>query len=517
MKNNSEKTLLLDGRSLKIQNIQNYIKNPSVKLVLDRQTLKLVKKTRQFLDHELSKDKKIIYGINTGFGPMADYTLSKSQTVELQYNLIRSHAVGMGNPLPPEYVLAAMLVRLNTLARPASAVSPELLETFLKFTDLRLAPRVPEHGAVGTSGDLVQLAHIALALIGEGEIWHDSKFEPTKTIFKKFKLSPYRLKPKEGLSLINGTSIMSGIAALLVAKANKLLQVAIENGAWSLEIVSAYKDGISESLHSLRPHPGQIKIARKLRNLLENSKLLRQRNGLKRNGGLGQIEQLPQAVQEIYSLRCIPQILGPILETIEETQKVVEIEINSSTDNPLVDLTNKAILHGGNFHGDYIAAKIDQMKASIIKLSMLSERRVNYFLNHNVNKTFPPFLNLKTFGLNLGLQGLQFVATSTAAVNQSLGFPHHLHSITTNGDNQDIVSMGTDAALLAAKVIENTEIILTIERAVLAQATDTKNLSPKLNRTIGKLYLSTREHLPKTLNDEANYQKLENLRNWLIK
>lgn len=462
------KTFTLNGNTLDTKTIGAIVGDSSGMVRIAPDALERVRQAKKFLDKEF--DKKIIYGVNTGFGPMASHIIGREDVIALQLNLIRGHAMGMGAPIPSTYVLAAMIVRLNTLAKGLSGVSPELLKQLELFINKRIIPIVPEHGAVGTSGDLVQLAHIALALIGEGDVFYKGKREPAAHVLKRLHIAPYSLKPKEGLSLINGTSMMTGITAILAENAKQLISFSVRLGALALELTGGFDDSISKELHAARPHPGQQEVAEALRGLLASSRLLRQREKFqKRFNVAAELHVIPESVQEVYSLRCIAQVVGPVLDIFKKTLRETNTEINAVTDNPIIDLKSRRFLHGGNFHGDYIAAAVDQMKISLVKLTMLSERRTNFFLNRNINAMFPPFMNLKTPGLTMGLQGLQFVATSTTAQSQSLAFPHHIHSIPTNGDNQDIVSMGTDAALIAAKVIENACIVLSIEALALAQ------------------------------------------------
>jgi len=502
--------IAITGADLKISDIVGLIRDENAKIEISQSAKNRIVKSYDFLNQEIAN--KIVYGANTGFGPMASHSLAKGQLLELQFNLIRSHAVGMGNPLPIPYILAAMVVRLNTLAKGYSGVSSELLDLLAAFINMRIIPVVPEHGAVGTSGDLVQLAHIALALIGEGRVVFQGIEMSTAEALQKTNLKAHKLQPKEGLALINGTSFMSGIGAVICDQASRLLNLAQRTGALALELVQAFDDGISEKLHSLRPHGGQVAIATNLRKLLESSKALRRRSVLKDHlNSTDDVREMPAAIQEIYSLRCIPQILGPVLDTLRKTQADIQTEINSVTDNPIVDWETEEFYHGGNFHGDQIASTLDFLKIAVTKMTMLSERRINFFLNRNVNKIFPPFLNLKKPGLTLGLQGLQFVATSTTAQSQSLAFPHHIHSIPTNGDNQDVVSMGTDAALLTAKVIENAFIVLSIESITLAQAVDFKNDGQKLCAESKKFYDAVRELFPKIVDDREIISELRKI------
>ena len=506
----NQKKLLLNGKNLSIEDIYNFTKNPKTEVEVSADSIRAIKSANKFLNENARS--KVIYGVNTGFGPMASHILGSGQLINLQYNLIRSHATGMGKPIKNEYVQAAMIVRLNTLAKGYSGVSPELIEHLSKFINHRIIPIVPEHGAVGTSGDLVQLAHIALALIGEGKVFYDGKIRATKDVLRKLKIKPYALKPKEGLSLINGTSVMSGIAALLCKDAETILDVAISSGCLSLELVHGFSDGFSKELSAARPHSGQVKVAERMREILKGSKLLRNRHAFQAEQKIeNHLRVIPEAVQEFYSLRCIPQILGPVYDTLAYAKEHVSIEINSATDNPLVDVKGKTFLHGGNFHGDYIAAVVDQLKMTIIKLTMLSERRSNFFLNYNINKFFPPFMNLKRPGLTLGLQALQFICTSTTAKSQTLAFPQYVHSISTNADNQDVVSMGTDAALIFSEVIENAFVVLTAEMVVLTQAVDYMKIEKELVANSKKIYSRLRAITPAIIDDRSLREELVQL------
>ncbi len=506
--------LILTGQDLTIDQLVSLMRDESLLVEVSAEALRRVVKSHDFLEAE--SKKRVIYGVNTGFGPMVSRLIGKNQLVDLQYNLVRSHAMGLGEPIAPRFSLMAMVVRLNTLLRGYSGVSSDLIKQLELFINHRLLPVIPEHGAVGTSGDLVQLAHIALALIGEGEVFYHGEWQEVAPLLKKLKIAPYKLKAKEGLSLINGTSVMAGVTAVLVDQAELALSVATRSGALAMELISAFRDAIDPNLQMIRPHPGQIKIAEAMRDLVKDSQLLRERADFQFKHKLNdEVQEIKENGQEVYSFRCLPQILGPIYETIAQVRKTVEVEINSVTDNPVVDVEHGRFIHGGNFHGDYIASAVDRLKAALIKLTILSERRLNFFLHDKINMVFPPFLNLKQPGLTLGLQGLQFVATSTTAHSQSLGYPHSLHSIPTNGDNQDVVSMGTDAALFAAKVVENTFIVLTIELTALAQAVDFKKDQENLSQASLKLYQSFRQHLPVIIDDRVLIHELPLAATWL--
>ncbi|MEK7173603.1 MAG: aromatic amino acid ammonia-lyase, partial [Patescibacteria group bacterium] len=349
-----------------------------------------------------------------------------------------------------------------------------------------------------------------------GTVQYRMKTMPAADALKLLRLSPYIFREKEGLSVINGTSMMSGIASLICFEVERIIILAVRFGAFALELAHGFNDSTSEKLHRLRPHRGQLVIARSLRDILASSHMRRSRRHMKvvngENGEVSeQVEKISETVQEIYSFRCIPQILGPLFDAWERATRIVEIEINAVSDNPIVDWENKSFIHGGNFHGDYIGYAVDQLKIPLVKLSLMSERRINFFLNSNVNKFFPPFMNLAKPGLTLGLQGLQFVATSTAAQNQTYAFPHSVHSISTNADNQDVVSMGTDAALFAWNIVENTYIILAIELITLAQAVDFFGAEQKLSASSQIMYADIRHVCKKIENDRVLTDDVQNV------
>lgn len=504
------KNVSLDGTALTPELVYDIVHNPGIVVAASPQALKKVAASAAFLKKELGE--KAVYGVTTGFGPMASHIIGRTQLVELQYNLVRSHSVGIGNPIPEDFVLAAMIDRANTFLCGRSGVSEKLVQHILTYINKRIIPIVPEHGAVGTSGDLVQLAHIALAYIGEGEVFYNGKRMQTKKALTAAKVAPYELQPKEGLSLINGTSVMTGIAALEVVEAQNVLNLATRSGALALELVNGLTDAIDPELHAVRPHAGQRDIAARLRKLLKQSKMLTSREQLQKRVAVEEdVYVTPEHIQEVYSFRCMPQILGPILDAVRAATDVARVELNAVTDNPITDHKAGLFLHGGNFHGDYIATAVDHLKMGLIKLTLLSERRVNFFLNRNVNQTFTPFLNLMQPGLSLALQGVQFVATSTTAQSQSLGFPHSLHSISTNADNQDVVSMGTDAALIAWQVLQNAYTVLSVELLTLAQAVDLVQIEEKLSPESRALYRFVRTHVAAIKKDRSFSEEMNTL------
>lgn len=438
------------------------------KITLDPSVIDRMTKSFNFLE-EFSKNK-VIYGVNTGFGPMAQYKIKDKDRRNLQYNLIRSHASGMGKPLEPLYVKSLMLARLNTLALGKSGVHTSVVETMEKLINKDIIPLIFEHGGVGASGDLVQLAHLALVLIGEGEVFYKGEKRNTSDVFSEENITPIKIEQREGLALMNGTSAMTGIGIVNVIYSKRLLDWSIFCSSAINEIVEAYDDHLSSELNDTKLHIGQQEVASKMREHLKDSSLTRDRNEHLYSGKNPESEYFEEKVQEYYSLRCVPQILGPVFDTIAHTQKILIEEVNSANDNPIIDVEKKQVYHGGNFHGDYVSLEMDKLKLVVTKLTMLAERQLNYLLNDRLNNILPPFVNLGTLGLNFGMQGAQFSAVSTTAENQMLSNSMYVHSIPSNNDNQDIVSMGTNAATITKKVIDNAFEVLAVELITVIQA-----------------------------------------------
>jgi histidine ammonia-lyase len=458
---------------------------------------------------------KIIYGINTGFGPMAQYRVDDAYLTQLQYNIIRSHATGAGNPLPDIYVRAALVARLGTFLQAKSGVHLELVELIVEFINRGIYPCIPEHGSVGASGDLVQLAHIALTLIGEGKVHYKGEWREAAEVLEENKLQPFKIHIREGLSVTNGTSVMTGIGFVNVQYAKQLLNYAIKTSLLINEITSAYDDSFSEELNAAKLQTGQRKIAERMRQIAADSHCLQKREHALYENVNPEEKIFKQKIQSYYSIRCVPQILGPILETIENAERIIVNEINSACDNPIVDYQNKNVYHGGNFHGDYISLEMDKLKIAITKLTMLTERQLNYLCHDKINEILPPFLNLGTLGLTYGLQAAQFTATSTTAECQSLSFPNYVHSISNNNDNQDIVSMGTNSALLTARVVENSFQAMAVQCMALAQAVDYLKIEEKLSSETRIFYQEIRKHFPILIEDRTLYGDIESIVNFL--
>ena len=498
---------------LTIREFQKVIEDGE-KVDLDESLLNRVDASFQFLK-EFSKNK-VIYGVNTGFGPMAQFKINDNDKHQLQYNLIRSHCSGMGNSLPPEEVKAAMLARMNTLSLGNSGVHTSVVNLLKELINRDITPLIFEHGGVGASGDLVQLAHLALVLIGEGEVFYKGEKKSTKEVFEIENLTPMNVEIREGLSLMNGTSVMTGIGIVNTFKANILVDLSIKMSCAINEMVQAYDDHFSIQLNETKKQAGQQVIAEKMREYLSDSQLIRKREEHLYQHFDEQEKVFKDKVQEYYSIRCIPQILGPVLDTLKFTEQILENEINSANDNPVIRVDEQHVFHGGNFHGDYISLEMDKLKMVVTKLTMLAERQLNYLLNSKINEIFPPFVNLGKLGFNFGMQGVQFTATSTTAENQMLSNPMYVHSIPNNNDNQDIVSMGTNSAIICRKVIDNAFQVLVIELITIVQAIEYLGCQDKISSSTKKLYDDVRAIIPAFSEDLVFYPYLEKVKNYLL-
>ncbi len=483
-------------------------------ITLDDLLVNRVEKSFNFL--KSFSANKVIYGVNTGFGPMAQYRIQPEDQLQLQYNLIRSHSSGTGNPLSPIHVKAAILARLNTLALGKSGVNMTVISLMKELINRDITPLIFAHGGVGASGDLVQLAHLALILIGEGEVFYKGERRSTQEVFKMEGLQPIDVKIREGLALMNGTSVMTGIGIVNALLTDKLVDFSLQASCIINEIVQAYDDHLSQELNNTKLHNGQRVVAQKMRNHLKNSQLTRNRQEHLYSGDNTE-EIFKEKVQEYYSIRCVPQILGPIYDTVVSVKDILEKEINSVNDNPVIDVETEQVYHGGNFHGDYVSLEMDKLKLVVTKISMLAERQLNYLLNSKINEILPPFVNLGKLGFNFGMQGVQFTATSTTAENQALSTSMYIHSIPNNNDNQDIVSMGTNAAVMCSNVIENTFEVLAIELITIIQAIEALNYQDKLSSSSKKLYDEIRNIVPVFAEDMVMYPYVHQVKEFLKK
>ncbi len=482
------------------------------KIEITDEELKKVDECYEFLE-EFKKDK-VIYGINTGFGPMAQYRVADDELNALQYNIIRSHSAGAGDPMPTIVVKAAMISRLMTFLQYRSGISPDVVKLLAAFINNDIIPYVPQHGSVGASGDLVQLAHMALTLIGEGQVYYKDQLRPTADVLREAGLKPLVLKGRDGLSLVNGTAMMTGVGLVNLIYAKRLTEWGILASVMMNEIAASYDDFLSEETNSVRRQSGQGEVAAIMRQLAQGGQLMLKRQ-VELYNGQNHEQHFRHKVQPYYSLRCVPQVIGPVLETLQNAERVLVNEVNSADDNPIVDPEARNVFHGGNFHGDYISFEMDKLKIGITKLTMLAERQMNYLYHDKVNEILPPFVNLGVLGLNYGMQACQFTATSTTAESQTLSNSMYVHSIPNNNDNQDIVSMGTNSALLAKRVVDNGYQVMAVHYMSLVQAVDCLKIADKLSPTSRKVYDEVRSFFPAFVDDSIKYIDIANTEKYL--
>jgi histidine ammonia-lyase len=510
-------TVTLTGNDLSIEDIVAIgIGDKQVSIAPD--ALVRCRASRGFLEEEI-RAKRIIYGVNTSFGPMCNKIINDNEIEELQVNLIKSHAAGLGDPIKPYITLAILAVRLNTLVKGFSGVRTELLELMKNMVNAGIAPYVPECGSVGASGDLVHLAHVALAIIGEGKVFYKKRLCETRDAFLKTGLRPLILGFKEGIAIINGTSAMTALAAFALFGAQKLLRLACVNAAYAIEIFGGIDDAFDEDLHRLKPHPGQLAVSQIIRNLYRGSGNITLRKNMhdliRSSTSDGPVYETSINVQDVYSIRCSPQILAPIWEALESTRSTITIEANSSNDNPVIVPGVKKIIHGGNFHGQSIAFSMDMLCIAVAQLCTLSERRLNKLLDKNLNEGLPEHLIAGTVGLTMGFMGAQYLATSTTAENRQLANPVSTLSISCNASNQDVVSMGTVAARKAFKSVSNAKHVLTLETLAQLQALSFRN-ADKLGKGTKKIYDILKKHFTVYDNKRVFHEDLVKFRKLLF-
>jgi histidine ammonia-lyase len=509
--------VVLTGSDLTVEDIVAIGKGDK-RVAIDPAALARCRESRAFLTGEIEA-KRIIYGVNTSFGPMCNKIISDSDIEALQVNLIKSHAAGLGDPIKPYIALAVLAVRLNTLVKGFSGVRTELVELMAAMVNKGIAPYIPECGSVGASGDLVHLAHVALAIIGEGRVFVKKELCDAAAALAAAGLSPLRLSYKEGIAIMNGTSAMTAIAAFALFGAKKLLRLACVNAAFAIEIFGGIDDAFDEDLHEVKPHPGQKAIAETIRRLYAGSKNITLRKDMhdiiRRQQTEGRVFETSINVQDVYSIRCTPQILAPVSEALSAAAKTIEIEANSSNDNPIIIPKKKKIIHGGNFHGQSVGFAMDMLCMAVAEMCTLSERRLNKLLDKNLNEGLPEHLIVGTVGLTMGFMGAQYLATSTTAENRQLANPVSTLSISCNASNQDVVSMGTVAARKAFKAVSNAKHVLTLEMLAQLQALSLRN-AKTMGRGTTRVYKELKTHFTVYDNTRVFHEDLVKFRKVLF-
>ncbi|RPI12532.1 MAG: histidine ammonia-lyase [Ignavibacteriae bacterium] len=450
---------LLNGSNLTSE-IAKKIVDENITIGITGDARKNILRSRKLVENWIKNDE-VIYGVTTGFGEFKDIKISAKDLEKLQENLIKSHSAGVGECLPKNIIRLMLLLRINSLAKGHSGITEELIDYLVNIFNLQIIPYVPSQGSVGSSGDLAPLAHMALFLIGEGFAFYENEIYPASELQKKLKLKPLTLKAKEGLALINGTQMMTAYAVEIIERAKILSKLADISAALSIEALQGSYNAFRDELQQVRPHKGQIKTAGNLRRLFVNSEINKSHSNCGR-------------VQDAYSMRCIPQVHGAVKETIEYVNNIIEIEINSATDNPLIfpgsKDENAKHIEGGNFHGEPIAFAMDFLKIALAELGSISERRTARLVDGSLSG-LPRFLT-DNGGLNSGLMIAQYTAASLVSENKILCHPASVDSIVTSANQEDHNSMGPIASRKCFEVLNNVEKVIAIEFLCSCQGID---------------------------------------------
>ena len=462
--------ILLDGNSLTLENVARVARREETDIRISDEAKARVAASRALIDDWVERGE-VIYGVTTGFGEFANVTIPHDELRQLQQNLLRSHAAGVGEPLSPEIVRSMLLLRANALAKGYSGVRLAVIEQLLAFLSADILPVIPSRGSVGSSGDLAPLAHLALALTGEGTVSVKGSAKPAREALSRAGIVPLTLEAKEGLALINGTQMMSAIGCLALHRAKQLADIADISAAMSFEALRATDRPFDPRLHAARPHAGQQSVAERMLRLIEGSEIR-----------ASHLQNDPR-VQDAYSIRCIPQVHGAVRDTIEFVERTLSIEINSATDNPLIIPETPppfqgggpgvvgAHLEGGNFHGEPIALALDYLAIALSELASISERRTERLVNGALSNGLPRFL-AKHGGLNSGYMIAQYTAAALVSENKVFAHPASVDSIPTSANMEDHNSMGSISALKLRTVVSNVETVLAIELLCAAQGID---------------------------------------------
>jgi len=494
------KSLFIDGNSLRPEEVCCVAERFQTVRLEAGARRRMLESRRVIL--RLVQKKNPVYGVTTGIGKLSDQVISLEDAGRLQLNIIRSHACGVGPFLEESQVRAALLVRANTLAKGFSGVRPQVVESMIGLLNQRLIPLVPCQGSVGASGDLVPSAHAALVLIGEGLTVFKGKKLTARNALQRAGLKPLELEAKEGISIINGTHFISGMGILCLQQAQRCLHAADIAGALSMEALMGTPMAYDQRLMDARPHPGQKVVAEHLRSLVEGSGIVASHLHCRR-------------VQDAYSLRCIPQVHGAARDAVNYAGGVLQTEVNSAVDNPLVFSKEEAVLSGGNFHGAPVALALDFMAMAITQAATMAERRIERLINPDLSG-LPAFLS-KGAGLESGYMMAQVTAAALASECKVLAHPACVDSISTSGAKEDHVSMGMHAALKLGDILRNYENILAIEFLAACQAIDLLDLPGKPRPGIGvqKAYRLIRQQVPFLVEDRVLSNDIETIRQLL--
>ncbi len=486
----------LNGQSLTIDQVHQvaHAKGGSIKLSIDSKAMEKMKASRAFV-FDIVKKGAPVYGINTGFGALSSMHIAEKDLATLQVNLIRSHCTGVGKPFSREVTRAIMLLRANCLTSGFSGVEPSTVELLLDFLNNDITPVVPEKGSVGASGDLAPLSHIALALIGEGEVEYQGKIVNSDVAIKAIGKKAAVLGPKDGLALINGTACMAALGALAVFEARQIMKLADICATLTMDGVKGTDKAYNPKITMLKPHPGQIACMENLNKLVAGSKLK---------------DSHPDChkVQDPYSLRCVPQVHGACRQTLIHAEQVIGLELNAVTDNPLIFVESGEVISGGNFHGEALALVMDYLAMGVAEICNISERRIEKMMNPTFSE-LPAFLT-RNSGLNSGLMIAHVTAAALVSENKYLCHPASVDSVPTSTDKEDHVSMGVTAGRKLHEVVENAKSVLAIELLCNTQALDLQR--PEVTSApLEAVYALIRKSVPTIEEDRIFYKDMNNI------
>ena len=502
--------IIPDGVSMTIEALAAAVQEPLSQVEITDEIRERVTASRELLEKFVASGR-IIYGVTTSVGGFVNWLVPASMAGEVQNNILKCVQSNVGDYLDDHYVRAAMLARINSLGRGASAISLENFEKYVAMYNRGIVPCIPEKGSLGTSGDLSPLACIALVGTGQWRAKYQGKIMPGAKAMKRAGIELMELGYKEGLALINGTSLMAGMASCLTADVKRLLNAYLLTTCLSLEVHKAKIMPFHPAAHRQKPHPGQVRVADCIYRTLADSKMIVQDHEVEqwlRKMARDKPRGLDEQIEDAYSIRATPQILGPVLDTTLFVQRTLEIELNSSNDNPLIVVAENDVVHNANFHGQYISNAMDQMATVLVTMCNLSDRRNNRLLHPSLNGDLPPFLCKENPGLRQGLMGGQFMATSLTAEVRQMCTPMSIQSLPSTGDFQDHVSFGLVAARRTRDILKNCYYILGFELLCACQAADIRGVE-HLSRATKKLYDVVREKVPYLDHDEPMTDHLE--------
>lgn len=492
-------TLVLTGEQLKIEDIRQFlIKQETIEISDDAQAR--VQQSRATVERIID-NKETIYGITTGFGLFSDVHIDSNQYDQLQKNLIRSHACGMGEPFSEDVALIMMILRLNTLLKGHSGVTMTLISQLIFFINQRIIPVIPQQGSLGASGDLAPLSHLALALIGEGQVYYQGQQLDSSDVLAQLQREPLQLQAKEGLALINGTQAMTAQGVVNYIEAESIGYQSEWIAALTHQALNGIIDAYHESVHKARQFKEQIDVARRMLDWLEGSKLTTRQGEIR--------------VQDPYTLRCIPQIHGASFQVFDYVREKLECEMNAANDNPLIfDQDDETlVISGGNFHGQPIAFALDFLKIGLSELANVSERRLERLVNPQLNGGLPAFLSPEP-GLQSGAMIMQYAAASLVSENKTLAHPASVDSIPSSANQEDHVSMGTIASRHGYQILENVRRVLAIEAIIALQAVELKGID-QLSKATRQKYDALREVVPTIDKDRQFHFDIENVAKYL--